>query len=406
MMFGSIALGILLLAPATESTSRTVFAEKLYTSTGETIEGAVIRIEGGKIAAIAPSANAPSGDEVLRAAVVTAGMIDPSVRIHTGASSVEQSREVEPQRRVASAIDLFDYRWMRQTKSGVTTVLVAPLDRNVVGGLGIVLKTAGDPTFSARTVKADAVLRGAIGGEPSSDNRPAPPGGPTNFYARRPTTRMGVEWEWRRAFFDAAVAERLPERDFPGSEILRTVLRGELTLCIQAWTTQDIRTAVFLAEELEREGFGTVRLIVDSAAEAWIEPDLLMRIDAQVVLPPFPSGGRTGPDKAFMSWNVAKMLQDAGVRIALSSHGARSASGRLGLQAGYAMRGGLTFEEALAAVTINPARMLGVEDRVGSVEVGKDADLVLWSGTPFEPASRVTAVLVDGALVVDTRKQK
>jgi len=59
----------------------------------------------------------------------------------------------------------------------------------------------------------------------------------------------------------------------------------------------------------------------------------------------------------------------------------------------------------VATVTINPARMLGIEDRVGTVEVGKDADLVLWSGTPFEPTSRVTAVLVDGALVVDTQQQ-
>lgn len=404
MMFGSIALGILALAPAPESTFRTVFAEKLYTSTGETIEGAVIRIEGGKIAAIAPSAKAPSSDGVLHAPVVTAGMIDASVRIHTGITSVEQSGEVEPQRRVANAIDLFDHRWMRQTESGVTTVLVAPLDRDVVGGLGIVLKTAGDPTLSARTVKADAVLRGAIGGEPSAGNRPAT-SVPTNFYTRRPTTRMGVEWEWRRAFFDAAVAERLPERDFPGSEVLRQVLNGELTLCIQAWTTQDIRTAVFLVEELEREGLGTVHLIVDAAAEAWIEPGLLARIDARVVLPPFPGEGRTGPDNAFMSWNVARILQDAGVLIALSSHGSRSPSGRLGQQAGYAMRGGLTFDEALAAVTINPARMLGIEDRVGTVEVGKDADLVLWSGTPFEPTSRVTAVLVGGALVVDTQQQ-
>ena len=73
------------------------------------------------------------------------------------------------------------------------------------------------------------------------------------------------------------------------------------------------------------------------------------------------------------------------------------------MQAGYAMRGGLPFDAALAAVTVNPAKLLGVEDRVGTVEVGKDADLVLWNGAPFEPTSRVVGVLLDGVLKVDPR---
>jgi imidazolonepropionase-like amidohydrolase len=70
------------------------------------------------------------------------------------------------------------------------------------------------------------------------------------------------------------------------------------------------------------------------------------------------------------------------------------------------MRGGLPFDAALAAVTINPARMMGVDDRVGSIEVGKDADLVLWNGKPFEPTSAIIGVLLDGVLVVDPRSQQ
>jgi imidazolonepropionase-like amidohydrolase len=73
------------------------------------------------------------------------------------------------------------------------------------------------------------------------------------------------------------------------------------------------------------------------------------------------------------------------------------------MQAGYAMQGGLPFDAALAAVTTVPARLLGVADRVGTLEVGKDADLVLWSGMPFEPSSRVIAVIVDGVLRFDAR---
>ncbi|TDJ72258.1 MAG: hypothetical protein E2O39_07095 [Planctomycetota bacterium] len=381
----------------------TVYAERLYTSTGEVVENAAIRVEDGKIAAITGGTEAPDGDDVLRAVAVTAGMIDASVRIHTGNFSVEDAHEIQPHRRVAEALDPFDYRWKRMLRSGVTTGLVCPEDRNVIGGFGVVLKMGGEPSIAARTVKADAVVRGAIGGEPSRGNHPAR-GRPSDFYSRRPTTRMGVEWEWRKAFYDASAAARIPERAFPGSDVLQAVLAGRVPLSIQAWTTQDIRTAVFLKEEMQREGLGEIDLIIDAAAEAWKEPQLLTRSGVKIILPPFDADGRTGPDGAFIAWNVAKMLQDLGVPIALSSHGASDPTQRLARQAGYAMRGGLTFDEALAAVTLQPARMLGVEDRVGTVEVGKDADLVLWSGTPFEITSRITGVLLDGAVVIDPRQ--
>jgi imidazolonepropionase-like amidohydrolase len=171
---------------------------------------------------------------------------------------------------------------------------------------------------------------------------------------------------------------------------------------IQAWATQDIRTAVFLAEEMAREEMGQLDLIVDAAAEAWREPDLLVRVGAAVVLPPFPDDGRT-TDGALLPLDCAKVLHDLGVPVALSAHGDSSTTASLAHQAGHAMRGGLPFDAALAAVTITPARLYGVDDRLGSIEVGKDGDLVLWNGTPFEPASRVVGVLVQGELIVDPR---
>ena len=146
-------------------------------------------------------------------------------------------------------------------------------------------------------------------------------------------------------------------------------------------------------------------MFLDAAAEAWKEPQLLVRSKTAVVLPPFPPNGRTG-EGAFMAWNVAKLLVDEGVLVALSSHGATGLADRLSVQAGYAMQGGLTFDQALAAVTTNPARLLGVEDRVGSLGVGKDADFVMWSGPPFEPSSRIIGVVVDGVLVVDPRTKE
>ena len=89
--------------------------------------------------------------------------------------------------------------------------------------------------------------------------------------------------------------------------------------------------------------------------------------------------------------------------FALSGQGTSDRGERLAYQPGLAMRGGLSFDAALAAVTITPARMAGVDDRIGSLEVGKDADFVLWSGEPFQPTSRILGVVLNGELVVDNR---
>jgi imidazolonepropionase-like amidohydrolase len=303
--------------------------------------------------------------------------------------------------RVEHALDLFDPAWKRLAASGVTTALINPPDENVIGGLGVVLKTAGPTSSEARRLKADAALRGAAGTQPSRRNHPAF-GRADDFYSRRPTTRMGVEYVLRRAFYDAAYSKNDPARAFPGSAQLLDVLAGELPFVVQAFATQDIRTSVYLKEEMQREGFGSMNLIIDAGAEAWREPDLLVRTGTAVVLPPFPWQGRT-QDSALLPLNTLRVLLDRGVRVALSAHGATEADQALDDQAGFAVRGGATFDEALAAVTTTPAELIGVTERVGTLTAGKDGDCVLWNGTPFEPTSRVVGVIVDGRLVLDPR---
>jgi imidazolonepropionase-like amidohydrolase len=387
-----------LLAQEGESRNWTIRAERIYTGTGRNLEQGAVVVANGKITLVTPDAGGDGEKprDQLRAYAVTAGLVDAGVRV-TDWFSVEQSQEVTPHLRVVDALDPYALEWDRQLRNGVTTVLVSPVDRNVIGGLSAVLKTAGPESIAARTIKADAALRGSMGSEPSAGNRPAF-GRPTTFYARRPTTRMGVEWEWRNAFFEAA--ENRDSKD-PATATLVAALQGKLPIFVQAWTTQDIRTAVFLREEVESrpefDGLDTPRFVIDAAAEAWKEPQLLARSKTPVVLPPFPAEGRTR-ENALMARNVAKVLEDAGVPFALSSHGSGYPSASLAAQAGHAMSGGLGFDSALAAVTTTPAKLLGVDDRVGTLEAGKDADLVLWSGEPFQPGSRVLATIVDGVL--------
>ncbi len=385
-----------------------VFPEHVFTATGDDFDGGMISVANGKIALVSRAREGDDqGRDALRCFAVTPGFVDASVRITSGNASVEQEREIEPAMRVAASLDPFDVAWDRQVRSGVTTVLVNPPDRDVIGGLGVVLKTAGPESIAARTVRKDAVLRGSMGNQPSFGNHPAGPRGPTDLYERRPTTRMAVEWDWRKAFYDAAAASHDKSRAFPGSDQLIAALKGELTVSIQTWATQDIRTACFLKEEIEREsefknGLDKPHFFLDAAAEAWKDPQMLVRARMPVVLPPFSPNGRTG-ENAFLAMDTPEKLRQQGIPFALSSHGSAELEDRLPLQAGYAMQGGLPFEAALEAVTTIPARLLGVADRVGTLEVGKDADLVLWNGMPFEPSSRVIAVIVDGVLRYDAR---
>lgn len=386
--------------PVAAADGWTVRADVVYPVAGAPIENGVVRVDGKKITAVGKGGG---GGDVLECAAVTPGLIDLSVQIDTGHLSVEQSTETAVRYSVADSLDLFAPDWARELRSGVTTALAVPADHDVIGGHGIVVKTGGAPTLAARLVRAEAVLRGAIGSQPSSGNNAPRFTDPQNFYYRRPTTRMAVEWVFRKAFYDALQGEdgEDPERAADHA-VLRRVLAGELVLCIQAKATQDVRTAIYLKEE-----FRIPRVILDHAVEAWREPELLKRSGVAVVLPPFPPQGRHEDgfvnDSYFMPLDAAARLHALGVPFALSGHSARTVGARLADQAGQAQRGGLSFEAALAAVTLVPARLVGVEQRVGSIEVGKDADLVLWSGKPFEPSSRVIGVLLEGELVLDPR---
>jgi len=379
-------------APVAPEAKLLISADAVYTAAGDMLDGGTIAIAGGKIAAVVPGGD--SGEDGLHVGAITPGFVELSPRIHAGDLSVEESNEVSPAMRATDSIDLFDKRWERLLRSGVTTVLVGPANEDCISGLASVLKTGGAPRLDARLVRADYAVSGTFGDQASRGNHPVY-GRPTDFFSRRPTTRMGTEWVQRKAFYDALAAKGNEQRQFPGWDVLYSVLEGERPYFVQASATQDIRTAVYLQEE-----FGIPRLVIDAAAEAWKEPDLLVRSGAAVVLPPFAGQGRTAIDNGFLAWNTARQLIDLGVPVALSSHGAADAANNLGMQAGYAMRGGLSLDEALLAVTITPARLAGVEDRVGSIEVGKDADLVLWSGTPFAATSRVVGVVLDGHLVL------
>jgi len=371
------------------------------------IEQGVLVIAGGKILAVGGSATPiPDGAVVVDCSgqTITPGLIDASFRGGAAANDQnEQSGEVTPQLRVQDSLDPEDKSFARARQSGVTAVQVMPGTRNVIGGLGCVVKTFGsDP--AAMVLKEDSGLRLVMGAEPSMGNRAIRGGNVDSMYYRRPTTRMGVVWEARKAFYDAKEAMQMtlggaPPTANPGREVLTRALQGQLTVFTTARSEQDIRTALRLATEF---GYKTV---LDEAQDAHFVVDELAQAKVTVLLGA-PSAtavaGTAGSDGSDPRYATIGLLARRGVPFVITT-GSNLAALDLVREAMFAVRAGLSPAQAIDAVTILPARLLGLDARIGSLAAGKDADFVLWSHDPLDPAATAVSVHIDGNSVLESR---
>jgi len=318
----------------------------------------------------------------------------------------DHAAEVTPHRLVIDAVNPLSNDFQRLLRGGVTTVYVSPDSSNVIGPRGAVLKTGGP--LAERVVRAADAVKATIGRDPSArgpGNFLPPIYGPApTFLTRRPHTRMGVEWVFRKAFHDALRVRRglpiygadmPPEAALP---ILHQVLDGQVPLRIQARMQHDIFTALRLADE-----FG-LKFILEEGTEAYRCLPQLKAAGVPVVFGPLfwsPSGWRrysNEVDRARL--NTAQQLADAGIEFALTAQELRDEDG-LVQQALLAMRYGLTREQALRAITVTPARLLGLSDRLGALMPNADADLVVWTGEPLHATSRVRLVVIGGRVVYE-----
>jgi len=402
----ALVLGMAMLAiPAPAQQEAVVLkGATIYPVSGTVIENGVVILAGGKIQAIGGAdTETPSGARVIDVTgkVITPGLIDAGTTLSVSARDAnEQVEEVTPQMRIVDAIDPGHKVFDAVRRHGVTTVQINPGNRNVIGGLGAVVKTHG-ATVDQMLVKDASALRMAMGSEPSNGNRAIRYGTPVGLYYRRPTTRMGVVWVARKAFYDAmsyreertlAGPDKTPPED-PGMEVLLQVLDGKLQVHTTARAEQDIRTALRLADEF---GYKTV---IEGAIEAYRCVDLVAAAKAKVIFAPPSANGVGNPDGAEGRYHTLSLLAKAGVPFAIqteSSLGER----HLVYEAMVAMRNGLSFDKALAAVTLTPAQVLGIDTQVGSLDAGKDADIVVWSHKPFDPTSTVERLFINGREVI------
>lgn len=377
---------------------KVIQADTVHLSDGTTYAPGAVVIQGERIQAVGSDLPVPEGAEVLKVkGHLTAGLIDAAstAGVVSGQTWAEQASEVIPQLRNLDALDLEDKAFQRLAAQGVTAVYVTPDPSSVIGCRGVVVKTAG--LKDQRVVQSEGAVKANFGPEGwRRGSRNRGPRGEATFLTRRPTTRMGSSWVFRKAFYDARAYGEAGGQGDPSMDALVKVLSGEVPLRIQAREDIDIWSALRLGKE-----FG-LTFVIEEGTEAYrCIPELKERSVPVIFGPVFidATGSRTRSGEYLRPClNTAGLLDKAGITMALTA-GDRTGEGALPRQAGFAIRAGLPFDRALKATTYTPARLLGLGDRMGDIKPGLDADLVLWTGKPFSPAAKPALVLISGRVV-------
>lgn len=372
---------------------------RVHTMAGEAIEDGVVIMRDGIITAVGAAADVriPDGARVLEAAVVTPGLIDAHSVVGLSGwlnqshdqDQMERSAPIQPELR---AVDAYNGRdplvdWVRSF--GVTTLHTGHAQGPLVAGQTMIVKTTQSST--PRLLGDGAAMVAATLGERAVNfaGKDKSPGTRAKAVAMlRSELVQAQSYARRRASDDD---EKL-ERDLR-KEVLARVLAGELPLLITVDRHNDILAALRLAEEF------SFRLVLDSAAEAYLVLDSIR--DAGVPVVVHPSMTRAYGDRENLSMETAATLAAAGIPMALQS-GYESYVPKTRvvlLEAAIAYAYGLPYEKALAAITVDAARLLGIDDQVGTLEKGKDADLALYDGDPLEYTSHCIGVIIDGVQV-------
>jgi imidazolonepropionase-like amidohydrolase len=371
--------------------------------TGEPIEGGTVLLDAGKIVAVGgPDLEVPAGAEVIDAAGkwVLPGFIDAHAHVGlaeeaegwAGSDVNEMTNPVTAYVRALDAINPADQGFRDAIGGGVLAVNINPGSGNPIGGQTAAVKCWGR-VVDQMVLREPAGLKSALGENPK------------RVYGERketPSTRLGTAAVIREAFVQAsnylarlAAAEDQPpserkpvDRDL-GLEALGRVLRREIPWRQHCHRADDIATAMRISRE-----FG-YQLVIDHGTEAHLLADLIAEQEIPVIIGPLFTT-RAKVELRNISLANPGRLAAAGVMIAITTDHPVVPINFLIHQATLSVKEGLDPRTALEAVTINPARILGVDDRIGSLEPGKDADLVIWSGDPLDVTSRAERAYVDG----------
>ncbi len=380
---------------------------KIITMTGEDIPKGVIHIENGKITEIGPADKIqvkPVGQEKI--ITVQNGVIMPGIieaHCHMGITEEKKGMEgddcnetvdpVTPYLRAIDAINTMDAAFDDAVRAGITAAMIGPGSSNVVGGQFALLKTKGRRVDDL-IVKAPAAMKVAFGENPKVNY---------SGQGKSPSTRMAIAAMLRRELSDAQEylnsrdkAEENGEdfqRDFT-KECWIPVLRGEIPLKAHVHRVDDIFTAVRIAEEFH------LRMTLDHCSEGHLIAEELAEAGFPAIVGPDLTS-RNKIEVQNMDFKTAGILNRAGVMTAITTDHPVSQIQYLPLCAGLAVKAGLSMEEGFKAITLYPAIICGVQERLGSLEVGKDADIAIFDGNPMEIFTQTLYTIIDGEIVYE-----
>ncbi len=386
---------------------KAILAGALETGLGTVLSNVTVFVENGKIADIVEGLDPKNADEVMDASemVVTPGLIDAHTHIGTYCEGFPESMEdandmvtpVVPHLRILDAIYQDDTAFADALSGGVTCVQTLPGSGNVIGGQGAIIKTATatggrKKTADEMVVKAPSSMKAALGENPIRVYKDK---------QKLPNTRMGnaallrqalVEAEnYRNRMIQARSKNEPAERNLQ-HEALLPVLDGDLSLCVHAHRCDDIATAVRIAGEF------SIPFTVEHCTEGHLIAPFLAEKNVYAAVGPTLTG-KPKLELRNKTWDTPLALWKAGVHFCIITDHPVVPIEHLSVCLSLAVRAGLPREEAFKAVTIYAAEHLGIADRVGSVEKGKDADLVIWDGDPLDARSRAVATIIDGETV-------
>jgi imidazolonepropionase-like amidohydrolase len=367
----------------------------VHTATGAPISNGSVLIRAGKIAAVGPNVAAPAAARIIDATgkTVIPGMIDNHSHIGARPTDLNDSPMlIGPQHRFLDALDWNDPDFQDAVEGGVTTIVSGPGSGENVSGMAVVIKTFGTD-YAKRMVLEKGGMKFAMGPKGNRTRYPATAMGVAanlRQYLIKTQEYMAAQKKWE----DDGKKGNPPARDL-GYEAMSDVLTKKTYVRAHVHSATDVMTLTRLKDEF---GFD---LTIHHSTEAYkVAPELAKRGISAVVLP---LGPRIGVGEDAMAGPA--VLWKAGVKIAMHTDAPVISERWLRLCAALAMRYGIPEEEALKMVTSNAAEIARVADRVGSLAVGKDADLVIFNGPWYEPKSRIDLVIGDGRVIYDRAKE-
>ena len=371
---------------------------KIYTMEENIIEKGSILIKDGKFLEINETIDVNEKDiEVydMNGMIATPGLIDAHCHLGMFEDAIgfegndvnEMTSPITPELRAIDGINPMDKTFTEAISGGVTTVSTGPGSANVIGGQFAIIKTHG-VSIDEMIVKAPSAMKCAFGENPKRVY---------NAMKKSPSTRMATAAELRKTLYEALEYDTKIRRGDDGKfdfrlKAMLPVIHRDIPLKAHAHRADDILTAIRIAKEFD------VDLTLDHCTEGHLIVDILKNEKYPAIVGPT-FGHRSKFELKNKSFTTPGILNKAGVKVAIMTDSPVIPLQHLNMCAALAVRSGMDENEALKAITINPAEILKIDNKVGSIKVGKDADLAIWDNHPFDIQSRVIITVINGKII-------